>query len=328
VPDTSKPTVTVNLTLFVGSRHEDYGEKGMAHLLEHLLFKETKRFKDIKKALTEKGADANGTTWYDRTNYYETLAASDENLKWALSLEADRLVNTIITKEKLAPEMTVVRNEFEMGENSPQSVLFDRVMSAAFTWHNYGGTTIGARSDIETVPQERLQSFYTRYYQPDNALLVVAGKFEEAKALEWISSAFGSLPKPKRALPTTYTVEPVQDGERAVTVRRVGGTPSARARLPRARRQRPRLRRRRRADAGARRLALGPALQRPRRREEGRQGRLPRWPRQTWRARGTGGWRSMSKRSRRPTPWPSQCPMRRAGATGDCRSCCAIGSRR
>jgi zinc protease len=225
VPDTSKPTVTVNLTILVGSRHEDYGEKGMAHLLEHLLFKETKAFKDIKKSLTERGADANGTTWYDRTNYYETLAASDENLKWALSLEADRLVNTIITKEKLAPEMTVVRNEFEMGENSPQSVLFDRVMSAAFTWHNYGATTIGARSDIETVSQDRLQSFYTRYYQPDNALLVVAGKFDEGKALEWITSAFGSLPKPKRVLPTTSTVEPVQDGERSVTVRRVGGTP-------------------------------------------------------------------------------------------------------
>jgi len=225
VPDTSKPTVTVNLTLFVGSRHEDYGERGMAHLLEHLLFKETKRFKDIKKSLTEKGADANGTTWYDRTNYYETLSAGDENLKWALSLEADRLVNTIITKEKLAPEMTVVRNEFEMGENSPQSVLFDRVMASAFTWHNYANATIGARSDIETVPQERLQSFYARYYQPDNALLVVAGKFDEAKTLEWISSAFASIPRPKRALPTTYTVEPVQDGEHAVTVRRVGGTP-------------------------------------------------------------------------------------------------------
>lgn len=225
VPDASRPTVTVNLTLFVGSRHEDYGEKGMAHLLEHLLFKETTSFKDIKKALTEKGADANGTTWYDRTNYYETLAASDENLKWALALEADRLVNTLITKEKLAPEMTVVRNEFEMGENSPQSVLFDRVMSAAFTWHNYGGTTIGARSDIESVPQERLQAFYRRYYQPDNALLIVAGKFDEARTLEWIASAFGPIPKPKRALPTTYTVEPVQDGERAVTVRRVGGTP-------------------------------------------------------------------------------------------------------
>jgi zinc protease len=225
VPDSSKPTVTVNLTVFVGSRHEDYGEKGMAHLLEHLLFKETKNVKDIKKALTERGADANGTTWYDRTNYFETLAASDENLKWALALEADRLVNTVITKEKLAPEMTVVRNEFEMGENSPQSVLFDRVMSAAFTWHNYGNTTIGARSDIEQVPQERLQAFYSRFYQPDNALLVVAGRFDEAKALGWIADAFGRIPKPKRVLPATYTVEPTQDGERAVTVRRVGGTP-------------------------------------------------------------------------------------------------------
>lgn len=225
VPEPSKPSVTVNLTLFVGSRHEDYGERGMAHLLEHLLFKETKAFKDIKKALTERGADANGTTWFDRTNYYETLAASDDNLKWALALEADRLVNTVITKEKLKPEMTVVRNEFELGENSPQSVLFDRVLSAAFTWHNYGNTTIGARSDIETVPQERLQSFYARYYQPDNAMLVVAGRFDEAKALGWIAESFGKLPRPKRVLPTTYTVEPVQDGERSVTVRRVGGTP-------------------------------------------------------------------------------------------------------
>ncbi|MCU0696773.1 MAG: insulinase family protein [Myxococcaceae bacterium] len=225
VPDGSKPTVTVNLTLFVGSRHEDYGEKGMAHLLEHLLFKETKNVKDIKKALTERGADANGTTWFDRTNYFETLAANDDNLKWALDLEADRLVNTIITREKLAPEMTVVRNEFEMGENSPSSVLFDRVMSAAYTWHNYGDTTIGARSDIEQVPQERLQAFYTRYYQPDNALLVVAGRFDEAKALTWIAERFGRIPRPRRALPTTYTVEPTQDGERSVTVRRVGGTP-------------------------------------------------------------------------------------------------------
>ncbi|MCA2977997.1 MAG: insulinase family protein, partial [Myxococcaceae bacterium] len=225
VPDASKPTVTVNLTVFVGSRHEDYGEKGMAHLLEHLLFKETKRFKDVKKALTERGADANGTTWFDRTNYFETLAASDDNLKWALELEADRLVDTVITREKLAPEMTVVRNEFEMGENSPQGVLFDRVMSAAFTWHNYGSTTIGARSDIEQVPQARLQGFYGRYYQPDNALLVVAGRFDEAKALTWISTAFGRINKPKRALPVTYTVEPTQDGERTVAVRRVGGTP-------------------------------------------------------------------------------------------------------
>ncbi len=225
VPDPSKPTITINLTVLVGSRQEDYGEKGMAHLLEHLLFKETKAIKDIKQALTEKGADANGTTWNDRTNYFETIPASDANLKWALALEADRLVNTIITAQTLAPEMTVVRNEFEIGENSPQSVLFERVLSTAFDWHSYGNSTIGTRSDIENVPQQRLQRFYERYYQPDNAVLVVAGRFDETKALEWIRDAFGKLPRPTRTLPTTYTVEPVQDGERSVTVRRVGGTP-------------------------------------------------------------------------------------------------------
>jgi len=225
VPDTSKPTVTVNLTVFVGSRHENYGEKGMAHLFEHMLFKETKKFKDVKKALSEHGGNANGSTWFDRTNYFETLPATDDNLKWAIELEAERLVNAIITREKLAPEMTVVRNEFESGENQPGSVLEDRLLSAAYTWHNYGNTTIGARSDIELVPTERLQALYAQYYQPDNAMLIVAGKFDPAKTFKWIGDTFAKIPKPKRALPATYTVEPVQDGERALTIRRAGGTP-------------------------------------------------------------------------------------------------------
>ncbi len=225
VPDTSKPTVTVNLTVFVGSRHENYGEKGMAHLFEHMLFKETKKIKDVKKTLTELGGDANGTTWFDRTNYFETFPATDENLKRVIELEAERLVNAVISREKLAPEMTVVRNEFEMGENEPQAVLMDRVVSTAFLWHNYGDSTIGPKSDIETVPSERLVAFYKHYYQPDNAMLVVAGKFDEAKTFKWIADTFGKLPRPARKLISTYTVEPTQDGERTITVRRVGGTP-------------------------------------------------------------------------------------------------------
>ncbi len=225
VPEPSKPSTTVNLTVFVGSRHEDYGEKGMAHLFEHMLFKETKKFKDVKKVLAELGADANGTTWFDRTNYFESFAASDANLKLALDVEADRLVNAVVDKKKLEKEMTVVRNEFEMGENQPESVLLDRVASAAYLWHGYGNTTIGAKSDIENVPQERLIAFYKRYYQPDNAMLVVAGRFDEAKAFKWIAEGFGRIPKPTRTLKDTYTVEPAQDGERAVTIRRAGGTP-------------------------------------------------------------------------------------------------------
>ena len=227
-PDASKPTATINITYLVGSRHESYGETGMAHLLEHLVFKGTPKHPNIPQELTEHGSRPNGTTWYDRTNYFETVPATDENITWALDLEADRMVNSFIAKKDLESEFSVVRNEFESGENFPGNVLNQRVMSTAFLWHNYGKSTIGARSDIENVPIDRLQAFYRKYYQPDNAILVVAGKFDEQKTLGIIAEKFGAIPKPERSLDRgnmlfrTYTEEPVQDGEREVTLRRVG----------------------------------------------------------------------------------------------------------
>src|SRR5690242_16976647 len=151
-PDQSKPKVTVNMTYLVGSRHEGYGETGMAHLLEHMLFKETKAGRDVKKELTDHGAEFNGSTSYDRTNYFETVTASEENLRWAIGLEAERMVNVKMEKALLDTEMTVVRNEFENGENSPPRMLNQRVLEAAYTFHNYGKSTIGNRSDIERVP--------------------------------------------------------------------------------------------------------------------------------------------------------------------------------
>ena len=225
-PDQSKQQITVNITYLVGSRHEAYGETGMAHLLEHLVFKGTPDHPDIFAELTEHGAFPNGTTWFDRTNYYETFSATEENLIWALDLEADRMVNSFISAEDLESEMTVVRNEFESGENSPVRVLGKRLASVAFTWHNYGNSTIGARADIENVPIERLQGFYRKYYQPDNAVLVVAGRIDAGKTLKLIVEAFASIPRPDRSganqLFETYTAEPAQDGERSVTLRRVG----------------------------------------------------------------------------------------------------------
>ncbi len=221
-PDPSKQTITVNITYLVGSKHENYGETGMAHLLEHLVFKGTPKHPNIPQELTEHGARPNGTTWVDRTNYFETFNATEENLKWALDLEADRMVNSFIAKKDLDSEMTVVRNEFEMGENSPFRVTLQRTMAAAFDWHNYGKSTIGARTDIENVSIDRLQAFYRKYYQPDNAVLVVAGKFEEGKTLDLINQYFGVIPKPVRVIEPTYTADPVQDGERTVTVKRVG----------------------------------------------------------------------------------------------------------
>lgn len=221
-PDPTKNTVTVNITYLVGSRHENYGETGMAHLLEHMVFKGTPRHPDIPKELATHGTRPNGTTWYDRTNYYETFAATEENLRWALDLEADRMVNSFIAKKDLDSEMTVVRNEFESGENFPANILMQRVMSTAFLWHNYSNSTIGARADIENVPIERLQAFYRNYYQPDNAVLLVAGKIDEPATLAMVKEYFGKIPKPSRALMPTYTRDPVQDGERTVVVRRTG----------------------------------------------------------------------------------------------------------
>src|SRR5215472_13090404 len=222
LPDSGSSTVTVNIVYLVGSRHEGYGETGMAHLLEHINFIKSTHDRDIKKELEDHDARWNGTTDYDRTNYYETVNASDENLRWALDLEAERMVNIRMEKALLDTEMTVVRNEFEKGENSVQGVLDERVMSTDYLWHNYGKSVIGSRADIERVPIERLAAFKTKYYQPDNAVLVVAGQIDPAKTLTMIAGTLGAIPRPTRKLDATYTVEPPQDGERTVELRRVG----------------------------------------------------------------------------------------------------------
>ena len=225
LPDASKPTTTVNLTIRVGSRMENYGETGMAHLLEHLMFKGTPNHPDPKKEMSERGLAWNGTTSDDRTNYFASMAESPSSLDFYLRWLAEALTQSFIAKKDLDSEMTVVRNEMESGENDPGNVLFQNVRAAAFHWHNYANSTIGARSDIENVDIARLQAFYRTYYQPDNAYLIVAGKFDLAKTLEIIAATFGKIAKPTRVIVPTYTLDPTQDGERTVTLRRVGDTP-------------------------------------------------------------------------------------------------------
>lgn len=221
-PDPSKPTVTVNITYLVGSRQESAGEGGMAHLLEHMVFKGSPKHTNIPQELTEHGARPNGTTSYDRTNYFETFQATDENLRWALDLESDRMVNSFIRKEDLDKEFSVVRNEFEASENNPLNVTFQHTLAAAYLAHSYGRPVIGNRSDVERVPIENLQAFYRKYYQPDNAVLMVAGKVDEPKLVALANDYFGKIPRPGRQLAPTHTVEPTQDGERTTVVRRVG----------------------------------------------------------------------------------------------------------
>jgi zinc protease len=225
VPDDSKPSTTVNVTYKVGSRHESYGETGMAHLLEHLIFKGTPTTRNTWAEFTKRGMRPNGSTSFDRTNYFASFSVNDDTLRWYLSWQADAMLNSFIARADLDTEMTVVRNEMEMGENNPGRVLLQQTMATMYQWHNYGKSVIGARSDIENVDIPRLQAFYRRFYQPDNATLIVSGRFNAPQVLAWVAQYFGPLPKPTRVLPSTYTLDPAQDGERTVTLRRNGGTP-------------------------------------------------------------------------------------------------------
>ena len=224
-PDESKAKLLVNVTYKVGSKHENYGETGMAHLLEHLMFKGSPGFEHIDTEFSKRGMQNNGSTWMDRTNYFEVMPAAGDNLEWSLKMEASRMTGAYIAKKDLDSEMTVVRNEMERGETEPVRVALKSMLAQAFMWHNYGNSSIGARSDVENVPIPKLQAFYQTYYQPDNAVLIVAGPIAVDKTLGLIAKAFSSIKKPNRSLPVFYTKEPTQDGERESTIRRISGTP-------------------------------------------------------------------------------------------------------
>nr|WP_255475059.1 insulinase family protein [Pusillimonas sp. ANT_WB101] len=224
-PDASKPTTTVNMTYLVGARNENYGETGMAHLLEHMMFRGTPTMHNALAEFSKRGLEANGSTSSDRTNYYASFSADPKTLDWYLGWQADAMVNSLISRKDLDSEMTVVRNEMERGENNPFQVLLQKMQAAAYQWHNYGKSTIGARSDVENVDIAQLKAFYKEYYQPDNAVLIITGKFDVDATLNTLVKVFGKIPRPERTLPPEYTIEPVQDGERVVNLRRHGGTP-------------------------------------------------------------------------------------------------------
>ncbi len=219
-PDGADQRVSVNVTYLVGSRHEGYGETGMAHLLEHLVFKGTPTTKDPKAEFRKRGFNFNGTTNTDRTDYYATFTSNQENLNWYIDWQADAMVNSFIAKSDLDSEMTVVRNEFEQSDSNPVQVLVRTMLGTAYMWHNYGKSTIGSKADVEQVDIANLKSFYQRHYRPDNAAIIVAGKFDPTATLAAIERAFGALVKPNAALQRTYTIDPVQDGERSAVVRR------------------------------------------------------------------------------------------------------------
>ncbi len=219
------PVLTFAVVYHVGSRNEAVGHTGSTHLLEHLMFKGTPEFDRAKgtavaAVLEALGARFNATTWFDRTNYYETIP-SDE-LETALAIEASRMRGALLRDEDRVPEMTVVRNEFERGENSPFQVLYKHSFATAFREHPYHHPTIGWKTDIEGVSTARLREFYDTFYYPNNATAMLIGDFEEADGLAAIGRHFGALPPSPQPIPDVYTVEPPQEGERRFIVRRAG----------------------------------------------------------------------------------------------------------
>ncbi|MGB0744185.1 MAG: M16 family metallopeptidase, partial [Opitutales bacterium] len=217
MPNKGLPVATVMVTYEVGSRHEVPGTTGATHILEHMMFKGTPRFNaeegnDYSTLMERIGARSNATTWFDRTNYYATLPS--EYVSLAIEIEADRMRNLLIREQDLNSEMTVVRNEYERGENSPVRTLIKELFAAAFTAHTYSHPTIGWKSDIESTSPEKLRKFYDKFYWPENAVLTVIGGFDRKKTIDAIVQHYGAIEKASHPIPEVETVEPEQIGPR------------------------------------------------------------------------------------------------------------------
>ena len=225
IPETSAPVITFMVTYHVGSRNEVTGTTGSTHLLEHLMFKGSVNYNrdkgnSVDQLLSRTGAQFNATTYLDRTNYYENLGS--DQLAMVVGMEADRMRNLLLRESDRRPEMTVVRNEFERGENNPIQSLIKEIFAAAYVAHPYHHNTIGWRSDIEKVTIEKLREFYDTFYWPDNATVTLVGDFQSAEALGLIKQHYGVITRAPRPIPQVYTEEPEQTGPRRVVVKRPG----------------------------------------------------------------------------------------------------------
>ena len=223
--DNTAPVATFMVTYEVGSRNEAIGYTGSTHLLEHLMFKGSRKFNTKKgnsvfQTLQSLGARMNATTWLDRTNYFAVLPS--EHLETLIEIEADRMRSAYIKEEDRQSEMTVVRNEFERGQNSPSGVLDENIWATAYQAHPYHHSTIGWKEDIENVSIERLKEFYDTFYWPNNATAIAIGDFTEAGALSMIKKHFGKIRKSTKPIPGVYTAEPKQEGIRTITLKRAG----------------------------------------------------------------------------------------------------------
>jgi len=226
IPDTG--VVTTNITYLAGSRDEQPGETGVAHMLEHMLFKPTKQDLERKEDSgamqfeREVGVILNANTWKDRTTYYFSYGV--EHLTRALTIEAERMRDVVLTDEEFQPERTNVLSEFDMYDGDPKFALSVDMTCTAFHSHGYGHETLGFREDIEAYTIEKLQKFYDHFYRPNNATLMIIGDVSLDTALNETGAIFEHLEPEPAVNERAVIVEPKQEGVRRIEIVRPGTT--------------------------------------------------------------------------------------------------------
>jgi len=223
-PKDGLEVTTANITYHVGSRNEGLGVRGATHYLEHGMFKGSKNFNKEKGngmwALESMGAYMNATTYTDRTNYFSVI--DSEKLDEVIMREADRMKEPLLDAKELKNEMTVVRNEFERGENNDFEVLQKRIMAMAFMAHPYHHSTIGWKSEIENVSRDALKTFHDTFYKPSNATYTFCGNFDCKTIMDKVNQEFSDRYDENydRSIPEMYTTEPAQMGQRRTVITR------------------------------------------------------------------------------------------------------------
>ena len=223
--DPRSPIVSFQVWYRVGSRDEQRGATGIAHFLEHLMFKGTPTHgpKQFARLVEENGGQDNAFTSQDVTSYFVDIAA--DKLDLVIDLEADRMQNLLLDPKEIASEREVVIEERRTRtEDDPGGYLGEEVSSIAFKAHPYGVPIIGWMEDIKRITPAEIRAFYKTYYVPNNAIVVAVGAFKAADALEKIRRRFGRIPRGK-VPPPVLTVEPPQNGERRVTVKKQAELP-------------------------------------------------------------------------------------------------------
>jgi zinc protease len=223
--DHRSPIVSFQVWYRVGSRNEERGRTGIAHFLEHMMFKGTPKYGrgQFARLVEQNGGQDNAFTSQDVTSYYVDITA--DKLDLVVDLESDRMVNALLDAKEIESERQVVIEERRTRtEDDPNGFLGEEVGAVAFNAHPYGQPVIGWMEDLERITPEEIRAFYKTYYQPDSAIVVAVGAFKAPALMDTIKAHFGRIPRAP-APPAVTAVEPVQNGERRVLVKKEAQLP-------------------------------------------------------------------------------------------------------